>query len=295
MILTCPECKSRYVVSPSALMPRGRTVRCAKCRHSWFEAKPEDDVEIVPPQTETETAPEEQTAENKSRSDENAQDKPDDGDDTQTNDQGNDKADEAQDSAPADDFDFPINKPKKRQRPVPRGSNLPALQNQKYGSGKKGWIILIIFVATIVGSFLVFESSIKEMWPATSKLYRAIGLDETQPASQEPAEPAPEPELDPVDDRLKVSGLAPRMEQSGGVSQLVIAGYVENITDEIQSIPPLKVILRDANGQDLREWSYTLNEETVAPDAQVQFETSLPNPPAEARDIIVILTSPTQP
>lgn len=48
MILTCPECKSRYVVNPSALLPRGRTVRCAKCSHSWHEKKPSDDVEVIP-------------------------------------------------------------------------------------------------------------------------------------------------------------------------------------------------------------------------------------------------------
>src|ERR1700761_8565796 len=37
MILTCPNCDTRYSVDGSKFPAAGRTVRCAKCGHSWHQ------------------------------------------------------------------------------------------------------------------------------------------------------------------------------------------------------------------------------------------------------------------
>jgi predicted Zn finger-like uncharacterized protein len=47
MILTCPSCGTRYSVDGAKFPSQGRTVRCAKCGHSWHqapEAAPEPEV-----------------------------------------------------------------------------------------------------------------------------------------------------------------------------------------------------------------------------------------------------------
>jgi len=43
MIITCPECKTRYKTSADAIGVNGRTVRCAACTATWFVAAPDAD------------------------------------------------------------------------------------------------------------------------------------------------------------------------------------------------------------------------------------------------------------
>ena len=68
MIIACPACGTKYVVPDDALGVDGRTVRCAKCKHSWFQDGPpldlpvreealEEAVEPVTPAREEERAP----------------------------------------------------------------------------------------------------------------------------------------------------------------------------------------------------------------------------------------------
>ena len=48
MILTCPECASRYFVDDDSIGPAGRSVRCSSCGARWT-AHAEDAVELVAP------------------------------------------------------------------------------------------------------------------------------------------------------------------------------------------------------------------------------------------------------
>jgi len=46
MILTCPECSTRYLTKENAIGPNGRTVRCAKCDTTWFVASEADELAL---------------------------------------------------------------------------------------------------------------------------------------------------------------------------------------------------------------------------------------------------------
>jgi len=40
MILTCPECDTRFVVPSTIFMRGGRKLRCSSCKHQWFQEEP---------------------------------------------------------------------------------------------------------------------------------------------------------------------------------------------------------------------------------------------------------------
>ncbi|SFS04885.1 MJ0042-type zinc finger domain-containing protein [Sphingomonas jatrophae] len=50
MILTCPQCATRYLVPDASIGVAGRQVRCAACRHSWHQDGPAIDPSAPAPQ-----------------------------------------------------------------------------------------------------------------------------------------------------------------------------------------------------------------------------------------------------
>ena len=47
MILTCPQCSTRYHIDPASLGTSGRTVRCASCDHRWLASPPADTPRVI--------------------------------------------------------------------------------------------------------------------------------------------------------------------------------------------------------------------------------------------------------
>src|SRR5690606_35039519 len=58
MILSCPNCNSRYLVSDTAIPAEGRAVRCAACKHDWTAYPPQEAAPAPAPEHEmAEAAP----------------------------------------------------------------------------------------------------------------------------------------------------------------------------------------------------------------------------------------------
>jgi len=266
MILTCPECSARYVVNPTALLPNGRVVRCAKCKHSWKEAAPEVDTPLVDaaesegPKAEPEAPSPEDTPQDTS---------------------------EAKSDSAEEEFAIKRNKRKKRPRPMPKGSNLPALQNHKHGSTMWGWYSLGAFVVIIIGGFLLFQSTISAVWPPSQKLYQALDMDGHASSTQASQDKVTLPAKVPLSEQFKIKDTVIRKVRSKGVIILEIEGNVINLTDLTLPLPLLKIYLKNKEGSSLREWTFKSSAATISEDESVPFSTSLPNPPEDATSISV--------
>src|SRR5262245_42468669 len=47
MLIVCPNCSTSYAIDPTSLGSAGRTVRCARCKTSWFAEGPKPESELT--------------------------------------------------------------------------------------------------------------------------------------------------------------------------------------------------------------------------------------------------------
>ncbi|MBA2587503.1 MAG: zinc-ribbon domain-containing protein [Alphaproteobacteria bacterium] len=143
MILTCPSCDTRYSVDGAKFPAAGRTVRCAKCGHSWHQAG-EGEAAPEAPEAVPKAAPAAQP--------------------------------EADAEAPASRESFPFS-------PSPNAAMAPASlpPEPRAPLGPKlavaaGWAALIAVVLLIAVSAVRYRQDIALIWPQSAGVYSSLGL-----------------------------------------------------------------------------------------------------------------------
>jgi len=140
MILTCPSCDTRYAVDGSKFPAAGRTVRCAKCGHSWHQAAeaPEEIAPDVaaPPEGEGQTY-----------------------------------------AAAADTPDpYPVNpSPTRAYAPMPTTPEPRSPLGPKLAV-IAGWVGLIVVVLLIAVSAVRYRQDIAVIWPQSAGVYSSLGM-----------------------------------------------------------------------------------------------------------------------
>lgn len=234
MILTCPSCSTRYLVDPAAIGASGRQVRCARCGHVWRQEPPAKPM---------------------------AQERPNPA-----------NAEAAGATAEPESEPEPILRGAQSPRPLPPGSNLPALRPPpRRRAGPAAWAALIAVVVAGVAGLYVFRQQIVEIWPPASKLFRIAG----SPAAQE------------VGGGLDIRDVKFERKAEAGRAVLLVTGQVVNVSQSPKATPRLRVAIGDEAKRELAHWTVPLAKEALAPGESMEFSTRLPDPPANARSLLV--------
>lgn len=143
MILTCPECATRYFIDGGAIGFSGRTVRCSSCGASWHVYPPEDDpLEL-------------------------SSDQEDDG-----------LADEAfEDAAEPEPDDTPLAELPAGELPGAFRAKAEKKRRVREAAAQGAiWAGVAAAVVLVLGLAVIFRAEVVRTWPKSASAYAAVGL-----------------------------------------------------------------------------------------------------------------------
>lgn len=156
-------------------------------------------------------------------------------------------------------------------RPLPPGSNLPALiPPRRPGPSPLAWAALALLLVAGLAAALAFREGIVRQWPPAGRLYAALGLPA---ARQGPG--------------FNLRHLASERTLSQGRPVLRVSAEVVNLGPAARPAPPLHLTLKDAEARPLKEWTERLAGGPLGPGQAAAFEAELADPPAAAVSLSV--------
>ena len=152
-------------------------------------------------------------------------------------------------------------------RPIPPGSNLPALSEPRPRAGL-GWPLLLLVVLVSAVGLVGGRNEVVRWWPPAARLYDTVGLP-----------------LDVPWEGLDLRNVTTTPQNDSGT--LVVEGTVVNTSSKPRHIPELKAVMTSAAQQVLKDWTFQSGIETLAPGESAPFRQELPNVPVGGAFIAV--------
>ena len=293
MIITCPNCSTRYSLPQDKIKPGGQKVRCAKCGTVWYQ-EPEtlelttaDAVQIpeqpadaawggVPSTSETaswETAPAEAQAPEQPAADTPA----------------------TADVPPvaADVPDVPL-----RDFPPPGDSlgqyiRKPPAEEEPSGSARAWAIAIVLLVIVALAGVVVFRQQIQDLTGVQLMPAPKVEAAAPVPATAAPAAPpvaqAPQPLT------LTFEEVESSIEEIDGIRKLIVKGLIVNPADREQAVPGLAFDMLDKQGKSIDRWTFSVPVRALAPHTTTRFTAQRDTPPAMLNELVPGFDVPENP
>ena len=162
--------------------------------------------------------------------------------------------------------------PPEAVRPIPPGSNLPALRDTGGKTAWIGWAALVVVIAGTLAGGVFARDQIIAAWPEAARIYAQIGLD----------------------DQAATRGFEVRnVEQSTFIEDdqtvVVVTGEIVNISGRTRDVPKVIAEILDKDSRVIDSWLVTPADSSLAPGESTAFSDRFTNPPKNAVQLMVRL------
>ena len=247
MILTCPQCDTRYQADGSKFPAAGRNVRCAKCGHVWHQLGPEPE-----PDPEAELFVEEP----------------------------------AQPPAPEPAEQEPVREPipvQPRVAAFAPAAEVAAAEDDavpetvaapraaRWGGRAAvmgGGVALVALILVIGWAAVSFRDNVATWVPQTASFYNAAGLTVSPKG-------------------IAFTDVAYQNQMEDGQNVLAVTGKIVNRSNHELTVPLVRVALFDADRHELYHWTFVPSVATLQPGGSAKFRTRLSSPPAGTHNLEV--------
>ena len=162
--------------------------------------------------------------------------------------------------------------PPEEVRPIPPGSNLPALRDQGGKTAWVGWMILAVVVAGVLGGGVYARDQIITLWPEAAQMYTLLGLDEYEATRG-----------------LEVRNLNQSSFFENEVKVVVVTGDVVNVTNRSRDVPKIIIEILDKENRIIDSWLVTPANTKLGPGESTTFSDRFTDPPENAVQVMARL------
>jgi predicted Zn finger-like uncharacterized protein len=281
MLIVCPSCSTAYRIELSTLGAAGRTVRCARCRATWFASvadmapaalalAPEPNGSLAaagPDQPPQPPAHERADSDDGKREAGGSEDMSGEAAAVTIANAPSLVPAMAQDNGPAL-ASAAATGPDIETMAARRARHDGKLKRRRSGRRWPGLPTTILLLAAVIAALLNWRATVVRFIPQTASLFSAIGL--------------------PVNLRgLSFDNVKTSVESQNGVMVLVVEGTIANVTRQPLEVPRLRFAVRNAAGYEVYAWTALPAQPVLAPGDVAPFRSRLASPPADAQNVIV--------